>query len=54
MKKKKKVELPDIPNCADFYMAWWLDINTDSSWLTPEKAKATKPKRSTKSTQEFE
>ena len=42
-KKKKKLELPEIPNSADFYMAWWLDINTDSSWLTPEKAKSTKP-----------
>ncbi|MEK9566280.1 MAG: hypothetical protein VW125_04185 [Flavobacteriaceae bacterium] len=39
----KKYNLPEIPDIADFYMCWWLDINADSSWLSQEKAKSTKP-----------
>nr|WMM95264.1 hypothetical protein MEP432_gp14 [Methylophilales phage MEP432] len=39
----KKYTLPNIPDIADFYMVWWLDINSDSSWLSPEKAKTSKP-----------
>ena len=38
-----KFKLPDIPDIAEFYMVWWVDINSDSSWLSPEKAKNTNP-----------
>ena len=42
-KKKKALVLPDIPDIADYYFCWWLDINSDASWLTQDKAKTTKP-----------
>ena len=29
-KKKKALVLPDIPDIADYYFCWWLDINSDA------------------------
>lgn len=40
------MKLPEINTKvinAKFVMCWWIDINSDASWTTLEKAKQSKP-----------
>ena len=40
------MKLPEINKNtinAKFVMCWWIDINSDASWTTLEKAKQSKP-----------